>query len=115
MRIWGRSPPLSRMRRKSSPEAAPPPRLNNRCSILDLLLPQGDLWPPLQTVNNVYFRPLHCKSLAEFRCPQTTEERQSVFSGGVYVGKHTPQAASVRPKGACDAAACILSKKCSHF
>ena len=28
--------------------------------------------------------------------PQTAEEGQIVFSGGVYVGKHTPQAASVR-------------------
>ena len=42
----GALPPLSRMRRKSSPEAAPPPRLNNRCSILDLLLPQGSCRPP---------------------------------------------------------------------
>ena len=50
--------------------------------------------PPLQTVNNVYFRPLYCKILAEFRCPHN--ESQSVFSGGVYIGKHSPQAASVR-------------------
>ena len=28
--------------------------------------------------------------------PQTAEEGQIVFSGGVYVGKHTSQAASVR-------------------
>ena len=68
-----------------------------------------------QTVNKVYFFDLCCKSLAEFRCPQTTEERQSVFSGGVYVGKHTPQAASVRPKGACDAAACIPFSKMLAF
>ena len=30
--------------------------------------------------------------------PQTAEEGQIVFSGGVYVGKHTSQAASVRAK-----------------
>ena len=51
-----------------------------------------------QTVNKVYFFDLCCKSLAEFRRPQTAEEGQIVFSGGVYVGKHTPQAASVRAK-----------------
>ena len=51
---------------------------------------------PLQTVDKVYFFNLCCKSLAEFRRPQTAEEGQIVFSGGVYVGKHTPQAASVR-------------------
>ena len=53
---------------------------------------------PLQTVNKVYFFDLCCKSLAEFRRPQTAEEGQIVFSGGVYVGKHTSQAASVRAK-----------------
>ena len=52
----------------------------------------------MQTVNKVYFFDLCCKSLAEFRRPQTAEEGQIVFSGGVYVGKHTPQAASVRAK-----------------
>ena len=51
-----------------------------------------------QTVDKVYFFDLCCKSLAEFRRPQTAEEGQIVFSGGVYVGKHTPQAASVRAK-----------------
>ena len=51
-----------------------------------------------QTVNKVYFFDLCCKSLAEFRRPQTAEEGQIVFSGGVYVGKHTSQAASVRAK-----------------
>ena len=51
-----------------------------------------------QTVNKVYFFDLCCKSLAEFRRPQTAEEGQIVFSGGVYVGKHTHQAASVRAK-----------------
>ena len=30
-------------------------------------------------------------SLAEFRRPQTTEEHQSVFFGGVYVEKNTAQ------------------------
>ena len=54
--------------------------------------------PAAQTVNKVYFFDLCCKSLAEFRRPQTAEEGQIVFSGGVYVGKHTPQAASVRAK-----------------
>ena len=53
---------------------------------------------PSQTVDKVYFFDLCCKSLAEFRRPQTAEEGQIVFSGGVYVGKHTPQAASVRAK-----------------
>ena len=51
-----------------------------------------------QTVDKVYFFDLCCKSLAEFRRPQTAEEGQIVFSGGVYVGKHTSQAASVRAK-----------------
>ena len=51
-----------------------------------------------QTVNKVYFFDLCCKSLAEFRRPQTAEEGQIVFSGGVYVGKHTSQDASVRAK-----------------
>ena len=37
-----------------------------------------------------------------------------VFSDGMYVGKHSAQAASVYPKGA-RAAACIPSKKCLHF
>ncbi|BFK86570.1 hypothetical protein I4200191B4_08760 [Pseudoflavonifractor gallinarum] len=46
--------------------------------------------------NNVYFCDLCCKSLAEFRRPQTAEEGQIVFSGGVYVGKHSSQATSVR-------------------
>ena len=36
------------------------------------------------------------KGLAEFRRPKTTEGNQSVFSGGVYVGKHSYQATSVR-------------------
>ena len=52
----------------------------------------------LQTVDKVYFFDLCCKSLAEFRRPQTAEEGQIVFSGGVYVGKHTSQEASVRAK-----------------
>ena len=51
-----------------------------------------------QTVDKVYFFDLCCKSLAEFRRPQTAEEGRIVFSGGVYVGKHTFQAASVRAK-----------------
>ena len=51
-----------------------------------------------QTVDKVYFFDLCCKSLAEFRRPQTAEEGQIVFSGGVYVGKHTSQATSVRAK-----------------
>ena len=55
------------------------------------------MWRP-QSVDKVYFFDLCCKSLAEFRRPQTAEEGQIVFSGGVYVGKHTPQAASVRAK-----------------
>ena len=38
-----------------------------------------------------------CKSLAEFRRPQAAEEGGIVFSGGVYVGKHSSQAASVWP------------------
>ena len=38
------------------------------------------------------------ESLAEFRRPQTAGEGQIVFSGGVYVGKHTSQATSVRAK-----------------
>ena len=50
----------------------------------------------VQTVDKVYFFDLCCKSLAEFRRPQTAEEGQIVFSGGVYVGKHTSQDASVR-------------------
>ena len=58
----------------------------------------GDGTGGFQTVNKVYFFDLCCKSLAEFRRPQTAEEGQIVFSGGVYVGKHTPQAASVRAK-----------------
>ena len=37
-----------------------------------------------------------CKGLAEFRRPQTVEEGQIVFSGGVYVGKHSAQPTSVR-------------------
>ena len=53
---------------------------------------------PSQTVDKVYFFDLCCKSLAEFRRPQTAEEGQIVFSGGVYVGKHTSQDASVRAK-----------------
>ena len=56
------------------------------------------LLPAAQTVNKVYFFDLCCKSLAEFRRPQTAEEGQIVFSGGVYVGKHTSQATSVRAK-----------------
>ena len=57
------------------------------------------LWSvPHQTVDKVYFFDLCCKSLAEFRRPQTAEEGQIVFSGGVYVGKHTSQDASVRAK-----------------
>ena len=57
------------------------------------------LWSvPHQTVDKVYFFDLCCKSLAEFRRPQTAEEGQIVFSGGVYVGKHTSQASSVRAK-----------------
>ena len=52
----------------------------------------------VQTVDKVYFFDLCCKSLAEFRRPQTAEEGQIVFSGGVYVGKHTSQATSVRAK-----------------
>ncbi|BFK86528.1 hypothetical protein I4200191B4_08340 [Pseudoflavonifractor gallinarum] len=39
---------------------------------------------------------LEAQSLAEFRCPQTAEQSLIVFSGGVYVGKHSSQAASVR-------------------
>ncbi|BFK86475.1 hypothetical protein I4200191B4_07810 [Pseudoflavonifractor gallinarum] len=38
-----------------------------------------------------------------------------MFSGGMYVGKHSAQAASVRPKGACDAAACIPLEKMLAF
>ena len=37
-----------------------------------------------------------CKGLAEFRRPQTVEESRIVFSGGVYVGKHSAQPTSVR-------------------
>ena len=36
---------------------------------------------------DVYFCDLCCKSLAEFRRPQTAEGGESIFSGGVYVGK----------------------------
>ena len=36
------------------------------------------------------------KSLAEFRRPQAAEGMEIVFSGGVYVGKNSSQAASVR-------------------
>ena len=64
----------------------------------DTTRPPANCRRPLQTVNKVYFFDLCCKSLAEFRRPQTAEEGQIVFSGGVYVGKHTPQAASVRAK-----------------
>ena len=46
----------------------------------------------------MYFCDLCSKSLAEFRRPQTAEECQIVFSGGMYVGKHTSQATSVRAK-----------------
>ena len=44
----------------------------------------------------MYFYDLCCKSLAEFRRPQGAEEGQIVFSGGVYVGKHSAQPTSVR-------------------
>ena len=37
-----------------------------------------------------------CKGLAEFRRPQTVEKGRIVFSGGVYVGKHSAQPTSVR-------------------
>ena len=46
----------------------------------------------------MYFCALCCKRLAEFRRPQTAEEGQIVFAGGMYVGKHTSQATSVRAK-----------------
>ncbi|BFK88238.1 hypothetical protein I4200191B4_25440 [Pseudoflavonifractor gallinarum] len=49
-----------------------------------------------QTVKKVYICDWRCKSLAEFRRPQTAEKVKIVFSGGVYVGKHSAQAASVR-------------------
>ena len=67
-----------------------------------------------QTVDKVYFFDLCCKSLAEFRRPQTAEEGQIVFSGGVYVGKHTSQA-QVCERKRVRAEACIPSKKCLHF
>ena len=53
---------------------------------------------PLQAVDKVCFCALCRKGLAEFRRPQTAEEDRIVFSGGVYVGKHSSQAASVRAK-----------------
>ena len=75
-----------------------------------------------QTVDKVYFCDLCCKSLAEFRRPQTAEERRIVFSGGVYVGKHTSQATSVRAKASARSGlhpprknACIFEKRVEVF
>ena len=47
--------------------------------------------------------------------PQTAEEGQIVFSGGVYVGKHTSPRPQVCERKRVRAEACIPSKKCLHF
>ena len=61
-----------------------------------------------QSVDKESCGDFYCKSLAEFRRPQTTEENQGVFFGGVYVEKH-----SLRPQ-VCErqraAQGCISSK-----
>ena len=72
-----------------------PAFLRSVSKFFDTLRRAADMQPS-QTVDKVYFFDLCCKSLAEFRRPQTAEEGQIVFSGGVYVGKHTSQATSVR-------------------
>ena len=51
-----------------------------------------------QPVEKVQMRPISCKSLAEFRRPQTTEGSKICFSGDMCVGKNTAQPASVRAK-----------------
>ncbi|WP_347072574.1 hypothetical protein [Intestinimonas butyriciproducens] len=66
--------------------------------------------PPRQYVNKVYCCDFCCKSLAEFRRPQTAEAHQSVFFGGMYVEKHSFQAASVRAPASARSGLHLLEK-----
>lgn len=49
------------------------------------------------------------KGLAEF-CARRRKRNLIVFSGGMYVGKNTLRAASVRPQGAREAQRSLLKK-----
>ena len=65
--------------------------------------------------NKVHSCHTRYKSLAEFCHPQTAEKRPIVFSGGVYVGKHTSQDASVRASASACGVLHPLSKMQAFF
>ena len=70
---------------------------------------------PFQAVDKVYYCDLCCKSLAEFRRPQTAEKSQNrVFRRHVRRKTLCSGRKCVPQKGT-RAAACIPSKKCLHF